>query len=257
MSKVKVVAVDHSTGTTSAPWWRFPSARPRSWCRNDWRKCRRRTATRCARRRRTRRSPRRPLARRNGRLHRERPKLTADDCEAVAHWRAARPAEEGRRVIAVNNSWQRAPFADALFAMDRKWWLEYAGRISGDFEFWTSSRSAAAVWKLNLVNSEPGAGEQTQVLDQARREQRVSGGRPAMLFGAARVILLGYDMGCNGEQKHWHPDHPTDLGNPPNATSRRGARTSNGWRATVPIINATRQTALKCFPRMDLETCFG
>ena len=71
-------------------------------------------------------------------------------------------ARRGRRgrppVIAVNNSWQRAPFADALFAMDRKWWLEYAGRISGDFEFWTSSRSAAAVWKLNLVNSEPGAG---------------------------------------------------------------------------------------------------
>ena len=80
-----------------------------------------------------------------------------------------------------------------------------------------------------------------------------------MLFGAARVILLGYDMGCNGEQKHWHPDHPTDLGNPLE-------RNFKAWRenfermareATVPIINATRQTALKCFPRMDLETCLA
>jgi hypothetical protein len=144
--------------------------------------------------------------------------------------------------------------------MDRKWWLEYAGSIAGDFELWTTSRSAASVWKLNLVNSEPGGGV-------ARRKGWIrQGGNSgfqavglAMLFGAARVILLGYDMGSNGDRKHWHHDHPSDLGNPldRNFAIWRKNFEQMAREATIPIVNASRETALRCFPRKDLDACLA
>lgn len=144
--------------------------------------------------------------------------------------------------------------------MDRKWWLECGCNVAGDFELWTSSRAAATTWKLNLVNSQPGGGV------SKRKGWIMQGGNSgfqavglAMLFGAARVILLGYDMGSNGERKHWHPDHPADLGNPldRNFAVWRKNFDEMAHQAPVPIINASRETALKCFPRMQLEACLA
>jgi hypothetical protein len=79
----------------------------------------------------------------------------------------------------------------------------------------------------------------------------------AILFGAARVILLGYDMQATGGKLHWHGNH-AGIGNP---VVDRMPRWIDAFRAMamavrgVEIINATRETALRCFPCVPLEEC--
>lgn len=75
-------------------------------------------------------------------------------------------------------------------------------------------------------------------------------------MGARRVGLIGFDCQASGGQVHHHGDHPPQLGN---------AKTIGQWmprfvklaadmkRANAEVINASRKTALSCFPRMNLE----
>lgn len=81
----------------------------------------------------------------------------------------------------------------------------------------------------------------------------------AFMFGAARIVLLGYDMqrGPNGEAHH-HPDHPGDLPNSPRERMAEWARrfvelAGDLRRHGVEVINATRRSALRCFEPMPLD----
>ena len=79
------------------------------------------------------------------------------------------------------------------------------------------------------------------------------------LLGYKQIILLGYDMQEQKGRSHWHKDHAF-----PKATNPAEA-TFKTWRADFKIlakaiektdasvINATRSTALDCFPKMPLE----
>ena len=76
----------------------------------------------------------------------------------------------------------------------------------------------------------------------------------AITLGAKRVILLGYDCQKTGGKAHWHGNHEKGLGN---------AGTIRDWPAQfaklakvypdTDIINASRDTALTCFRRADLD----
>lgn len=140
--------------------------------------------------------------------------------------------------------------------MDRAWWHEYGAGIAPGPELWTTSREAARVYRLNFIRGEAGGG-----ISNSPNTIRLGGNSGfqalalALHFGASRVVLLGYDMQLTGGRSHWHGNHPK-LGNP-----RRDRMPE--WRARfaqiaaesrVPIINATRDTALTCFPCTDLET---
>ena len=77
----------------------------------------------------------------------------------------------------------------------------------------------------------------------------------AMMGEAARVILLGYDCQKTGWQAHWHGDHPVGLGNAGSMPKwpeqfKRLAATLAG----VEVINCSRETALRAFPRGELES---
>lgn len=85
----------------------------------------------------------------------------------------------------------------------------------------------------------------------------------ALLFGAERVILLGYDMQLTNKRTHWHGDHVATynngnrLGNPTALKVKQWpeafAQMPHSVRARV--INATRHTALKCFIQRSLDEC--
>lgn len=72
-------------------------------------------------------------------------------------------------------------------------------------------------------------------------------------WGAEVIILLGYDYGGEG---HWFGKHPQPLD---------GGTAFAGWikhmghlaRALeakgVQVINCSRETALQCFPRMNID----
>lgn len=77
----------------------------------------------------------------------------------------------------------------------------------------------------------------------------------AVLAGAARILLLGYDMKARAEQPHWFGDHPLPT----------SPRTIDGFvhgynklarhmPPGVEIINCSADTALTCFPRAAIES---
>ena len=71
---------------------------------------------------------------------------------------------------------------------------------------------------------------------------------------AARIILLGFDAKHTNGLAHWHGNHPAGLGN---------AGMTDKWLdkfkelshdlSHIDIINASRDTAITCFPRARLE----
>lgn len=79
----------------------------------------------------------------------------------------------------------------------------------------------------------------------------------AYMWGAAKIVLLGYDMqrGPNGESHH-HGDHAGGLPNLGTVSEwkRRMVQLSIDLREQgVEVINATRRTALTCFDQMPIE----
>lgn len=79
----------------------------------------------------------------------------------------------------------------------------------------------------------------------------------AFMWGAARIILLGYDMqrGPRGESHH-HGDHEGGLPNlgTMHEWTRRMVQLGIDLRTCgIDVINATRRTAINCFERMPIE----
>lgn len=168
------------------------------------------------------------------------PSLTADDCERVRQWRQARPEEEGRRVVCVNTTFRMTPWADAVFAIDRDWWKQYAAEA----ESFTGERLSM---RLNRYGAKAaGIGE--------HGNSGAGAISLAALRGASRVILLGYDAQYTGGTRHWHGDHPRNLGNAGSIAKwpEHFEKVAKSL-ASMEIINCSRETALRCFPRESLE----
>lgn len=169
------------------------------------------------------------------------PSLTEADVEQVRAWREAK---EGRHVVVVNTTFRIAPWADALYALDRKWWDNYGAEVNsiftGDRASFNPQSSRWRVTHLPAVKSYRNSGAGAVNFSAWR--------------GAKRIVLLGYDCQRSGGKAHWHPDHPVGMGN---------AGSINRWHedfgklakilSGVEVINATRETALKCWPRETLE----
>lgn len=167
------------------------------------------------------------------------PSLTAEDCELV---RAS-----GLPTLVTNTTFRMCPWATALVAADSKWWKMYVAEVDSVF----------GGQKVKC-----GGGRHYAQSTQAISKYRSYGNSGtaaislAVFAGASRVILLGCDAQFSGGKTHWHGDHPAELSN---------AKTVGNWpakfenvaryaiRRGVPVLNASRETALACFPRVALE----
>lgn len=166
------------------------------------------------------------------------------------------------RVIAVNDAYRLAPWADVLYACDDRWWKwqhrERPSEIAafGGLKFSLKRESARYAGVQVLRNT----GDQGLELSPTGLRNGRNGGYQAINLavhlGASRVLLLGYDMklGEKGE-KHWFGEHP-DHGRSPYATFRRVFPTivKPLKEIGVEVFNCSRRTALACFPRVPLET---
>lgn len=141
--------------------------------------------------------------------------------------------------------------------MDRAWWNEYADELAGFAgECWTTNREAARIYRLNVIPGEPGL-RPTRPTSIALGASPNSGFQAvglALHFGAARVVLLGYDMANRGRLAHWHGNHAR-LGNPIPGKFKTWIA---GFEAIavpdgVQIVNASRESALRRFPRMLID----
>jgi hypothetical protein len=77
-------------------------------------------------------------------------------------------------------------------------------------------------------------------------------------LGAERVLLLGYDMMVRAGKRHWFGNHPQGMdANSNYASFVARFRTINPADYGIEIWNVTRETALDCFPRYDLDEIKG
>lgn len=113
------------------------------------------------------------------------------------------------------------------------------------------------MYRLNYVRGEVGAG--MPVLKTCSVKLGGNSGfqsvQLAILFGAARVVLLGFDLANDGKRSHWHGNHAR-LGNPVEhrfAEWRQQFHRLNREKpAELEIVNATRRSKLACFPLVPL-----
>lgn len=168
----------------------------------------------------------------------------------------------GRRIIAVNDAHRLMPFANVLYACDAAWWDVYQGMPEFAGERWSShgaqnndKREQAARYGLHLVSGVERNGFST---DPARIHYGSNGGfqaiNLALLFGAKRVLLVGFDMQTKAGRLHFFGNHPAGLRNNPNYGRfiRAFVEAKKTLPSDVEIINCTKGSALKCFPMMDL-----
>ena len=186
------------------------------------------------------------------------PSQCGEDIEAVRVFRE----QTGARVTAINNQIFSAPWADVHYVADQTWHEAYRKRpeaapvldeYRGERLGWTAG---SARYGYRPVRRETGRG-----LGLTGVRSGANSGHQALnlayLRGARLVILLGYDMQHTGGRLHNHPDHPAPL---PNFSNGMPALCVAGFNASAPmlralgcrVINASRESALRCFERLGL-----
>ena len=172
------------------------------------------------------------------------------------------------RVIAVNNTGidsidsttrevvpAPAPWADVLFASDAKWWREYQTRAMA-FQGMKITSNNGLRWEgLHNLAFSPRA-----PFDD-RPTHMVSGGNSgyqaihiAAHFGAARILLLGFDMRegptADGGQprRHYFGNHP-----PPCNSKGRFHRWIMNIRSLVACLEAKGVRVVNCTPGSALH----
>lgn len=145
-----------------------------------------------------------------------------------------------------------------LYACDERWWRlrgpspeEFAGERFiglGEWPGCTGCNVVSGDDALRWSGPKLGAGANSgyQALNLA------------LMTGAARVVLLGYDMAIGTGPTHWHGDHGQGLSNP---TDRMLAGCRQLLDKVAPeiaehgveVLNASRATALRRYPRVSLE----
>src|SRR5699024_68772 len=167
------------------------------------------------------------------------PSLTREDCAAIE--------KTGCSIIAVNNSWQMFDDIYALYAGDLSWWKQYGSTIPGGrFRKVTANLAAAKSFSLEYrryCGPAEGVNSGAQAISLAAES------------GAEVVVLVGYDCSLQ-DGLHWHGAHPQALRNPTQASISKWQQQFLDTRkkhADLHILNASRSSAIQCFPRINLE----
>jgi hypothetical protein len=161
------------------------------------------------------------------------------------------------RVIVVNTSYQLAPWADVLYACDAKWWRWHKGAPDFPGLKYSLQRDAKFYCPTLKVLENTGA-EGLEVKPTGLRNGRNGGYQAinlAVHFGAARILLLGYDMGQGlNREEHWHSEHPNRSRSPFDVFRRVFPSIVEPLQAVgVEVINCSRRTVLTCFPQLPIE----
>jgi hypothetical protein len=183
---------------------------------------------------------------------------------------------KGFTLFGCNLAYQIIPDLVVLFATNAPFWDWYWGREDGPREHpcekWTNNEESAHKYKLNFIDSRERPG-------LSRKPDRIHHGHSsgaclvnlAYLMGAERIVLLGYDMryapDYNGLERkvgstprHYFGEYPSALLHWPKVDVKAGVHVGlvahyarMAEQALVPIVNATPESALTCFPYVAIE----
>lgn len=166
------------------------------------------------------------------------------------------------RVIAINDALFLEPRADAHYVCDNQWFDWHQGRP--ELEFYAGLRLTLENFHLKRrwsnIRCLQNAGAEGLATDPwavcTGHNSGYQAINAAYHLGAARIILLGYDMGfAKGQRSHYFGDHPRKtqpsiyknifLPAFPTLVDPLGQR-------GVEVVNATPGSKLDCWPRMSL-----
>jgi hypothetical protein len=171
---------------------------------------------------------------------------------------------EGRcRSIAVNDSIYLAWWSDWLHACDHKWWNWHQDRVVHYGGIRTCCEdSVPEGWAEYVhVEKDPKTGYRGGFPD---KPGVIAGGgnggyqaiQLAVIAGAARVLLLGFDMHkVANTPTHWFGDHPDKIRSDyiGNCLPNFPTLIEPLKRRGVEVINVTPDSAIDCFPKAKLE----
>jgi hypothetical protein len=139
--------------------------------------------------------------------------------------------------------------------------MAYFPEVSRNFhgEKWTVNARARDRFDLYWIfgQDKGGLSNDPTVIHQGKNSGYQAIGL-AHLFGAARILLLGFDFSRDGTRTHWHGDHPRGLGNGgsyPSWVAAMNGLATDLKAAGVEVINCSRRTAIACFERKAIEDC--
>jgi hypothetical protein len=163
---------------------------------------------------------------------------------------------EGSRTIVTNNTYELAPWADALFAADFRWWERNPeARFFRGMKFSADRRAGTHYPWVHTLKVANGAFD-------TRPDHICTGANSghcamhtAAHLGASRIILLGFDFGASDDGKwHWHADHPEQRPMKIDLWLRAMGELAVALHARgIEVINASRRTAIPYFPRAPLH----
>jgi hypothetical protein len=166
------------------------------------------------------------------------------------------------RIIAINESWQLCKWADVLYGCDAAWWRMRQGveafgglKISQDREACDQFKD---IRKVTVMSRSNDLLVDTPGTIGSGGNGGFQGINLAVQFGAARLLLIGFDMRVDlGE--HWHPRHYPPLSNPhPNDNLPRWRAAIDGAATVlrslgVTVINCSTVSLLKAYPKMTVQ----
>ena len=183
------------------------------------------------------------------------PSLNTEQVERVFQARQ----EKLVRVIAVNDTYQMAPFADVCYFADTKWWHWHKERE--DFKAFAGEK--CTIFTTGNLVDDPNvhmlrrAERDGLSLDPAAICTGANSGHQAVniaaLTGAKRIVLLGYDAkpGTKG-RRHYFGDHP-DRTSAPYHEMIIAFRAIQKLLGEIEVLNATPGSAVDAFKKVSLE----
>ena len=170
-------------------------------------------------------------------------------------------------IIAVQDAWRLVPWADVLYGCDPHWW-EYHKGTGFKGEKWSTHNHKSEELETNDKSK---AHDQYGVrcvlgcmgnefsLDPAVIHFGNNSGfqaiNLAILFGCTHITLIGFDMRAVDGKSHFFGNHPQELQT--GIDYERFVKYYDCAARKLPdhirIVNATPDSALRCFPMMSLE----
>ena len=186
------------------------------------------------------------------------PSLTAEQCASVGIAHAFGLV----RVIAVNDAYRLAPFAEVCYFADGRWWAWHKDKP--DFVAFAGQKCSIVNSGKDITDSEVHILRNAGAWGISTKPDALITGRNsgyqalnmAILAGAAKVVLLGYDgrEPGPGEATHWFGDHPrvepTSVYREYRQAMARGA--AEIAAAGVEVINCSPGSAIDTFRKLDL-----
>lgn len=167
---------------------------------------------------------------------------------------------KGLPVVAVSDAYRLMPWAPVMHSADTDWWKVHNGCPDFAGEKWTlrkeyNDQAVIEKYGLKAIHERHSNGfSLNQHWVMSGENSGLQAINLAILMGAARVVLVGFDMRIVEGRRHFFGDHPAPLRN---NDYRKLLGYFRNAAANMPdgieVINCTPGSAIAHFPFMSLE----